>query len=179
MTSRASINLLAIGIMFAATAAAAQSGHSGSALRGHNTRAPIDIDAARIEVRDRDKQATFSGEVRVVQGDMTLNAATMRVYYESGKGSDLAVTRLDAEGAVHLTSPSEKASARLGIYDVETRQLTFLGNVILNRGDSVLRGERLVIDLVNGRSTLDGSASGTGTGARVTGRFVVPERDGR
>lgn len=160
----------------AATPASAQSGFGSSALRGHDTRAPIDIDAARIEVRDRDNQAIFSGDVRVDQGSMTLNAATMRVFYERAAGGNLAITRLDAEGGVRLTSPSERASARLGIYDVETRQLTFIGNVVLNKGDSVLRGDRLVIDLSNGRSTLDGSASGTGEGARVTGRFVVPER---
>ena len=159
-----------------AAGAAAQTGSGGSALRGHDTRAPIDIDAARIEVRDRDNQAIFSGDVRVDQGSMTLNAATMRVFYERAGGGNLTINRLDAEGGVRLTSPSERASARLGIYDVETRQLTFVGGVVLNRGDSVLRGERLVIDLASGRSTLDGSASGTGGGARVTGRFIVPER---
>ena len=127
-------------------------------------------------MRDRDRQAIFSGDVRVTQGAMTLNAASMRVFYERASGGNLAVTRLDAENGVRLTSPSERASAQLGIYDVETRQLTFVGNVVLNRGDSVLRGERLVIDLTSGRSTLDGSASGTGSGSRVTGRFVVPER---
>ncbi len=159
-----------------AVPAMAQSGFGSSALRGHNTRAPIDIDAARIEVRDRDNQAIFSGNVKVDQGSMQLGAATMRVYYQRGQGSNLTITRLDADGGVRLASPSEKASARLGIYDVEQRQLTFIGNVVLNRGDSVLRGERLVIDLENGRSTLDGSASSTGAGSRVTGRFVVPER---
>lgn len=160
----------------AASAGYAQSGFEPSALRGHDTRAPIEIDAARIEVRDRDRQAIFSGNVRVDQGNMTLNAATMRVFYEQAGGGNLAITRLDAEGGVRLTSPSERASARLGIYDVETRQLTFVGNVVLNRGESVLRGDRLVINLENGRSTLDGSASASGEGSRVTGRFVVPPR---
>lgn len=168
--------LLFTALAVIATSAAAQTGSGGSALKGHDTRAPIDIDAARIEVRDRDNQAIFSGDVRVDQGSMTLNAATMRVYYERAGGGNLAITRLDAAGGVRLTSPSERASARFGIYDVETRQLTFVGGVVLNRGDSVLRGERLIIDLTNGRSTLDGSASGTGAGARVTGRFVVPAR---
>lgn len=154
----------------------AQTGTGSSALRGHDTRAPIDVDAARIEVRDRDKQAIFSGNVIVRQGNMTLNAATMRVFYEKASGGNLAINRLDAEGGVRLTSPSETATSRLGIYDVDTRQLTFVGGVILTRGESVLRGERLVIDLESGRSTLDGSASATGEGSRVTGRFVVPER---
>ena len=159
-----------------AAGAMAQSGFGPSALRGHDTRAPIDIDAARIEVRDRDRQAIFSGNVRVDQGSMTLNAASMRVFYEQAEGGNLAITRLDADGGVRMSSPSERASARLGIYDVETRQITLIGKVVLNRGDSVLRGDRLIINLENGRSTLDGSASASGDGARVTGRFVVPPR---
>jgi lipopolysaccharide export system protein LptA len=166
----------AVAAALAAGAAVAQDGFGPSALRGHDTRAPIDINAARIEVRDRDRQAIFSGDVRVDQGNMTLNAASIRVYYERAGGGNLAITRLDADGGVRLTSPSERASARTGIYDVETRQLTFVGNVVLNRGESVLRGDRLVINLDNGRSTLDGSASASGEGARVTGRFVVPPR---
>jgi lipopolysaccharide export system protein LptA len=156
--------------------ASAQEGFASSALRGHDTRAPNDINAGRIEVRDRENQANFSGDVRVDQGQMTLNAATMRVYYQRGGGSNLTITRLDAEGGVQLRSPSERVNSQLGIYDVERRQLTFVGNVVLTRGDSVLRGSRLVIDLDNGRSTLDGSAT-AGPAGRVTGRFVVPERD--
>jgi lipopolysaccharide export system protein LptA len=159
-----------------ATPALAQSGFGGSALKGHNTRAPIDIDAARLEVRDRDSQAIFSGNVQVDQGDMRLDAARIRVFYTRGGGDALAITRLDADGGVRLTSPSERASAQLGVYDVDRRQLTFIGNVVLNRGDSVIRGERLVIDLENGRSTLDGSASDGAAASRVTGRFVVPDR---
>ncbi|MBB4631559.1 LptA/OstA family protein [Sphingosinicella soli] len=160
-------------------AASAQSGFGNSALKGHDTRAPIDIDAARIEVRDRESQAIFSGDVRVVQGNMTLGAAGMRVFYENAAGGNLAINRLDAEGSVQLVSPSERVSSRLGIYDVQTRRITFVGGVVLNRGDSVLRGERLVIDLESGRSTLDGSASSASGAPRVTGRFVVPPRGGQ
>ena len=174
---RSALLLAAAAALTLPLAASAQSGFGSSALKGHDTRAPIDIDAARIEVRDRDSQAIFSGAVRVVQGSMTLNAATMRVFYESATGGNLAINRLDAEGGVQLVSPSERVSSRLGIYDVQTRQITFVGGVVLNRGDSVLRGERLVIDLENGRSTLDGSASSTDGGPRVTGRFVVPPRN--
>ncbi len=174
---RASLLIAAVAALSLPQAASAQSGFGNSALKGHDTRAPIDIDASRIEVRDRDSQAIFSGAVRVVQGSMTLNAATMRVFYESASGGNLAINRLDAEGSVQLVSPSERVTARLGIYDVQSRQITFVGGVVLNRGDSVLRGDRLVIDLENGRSTLDGSASSENSGARVTGRFVVPPRD--
>jgi lipopolysaccharide export system protein LptA len=154
-----------------------------SSLRDHDTSSPIDVDAERIEVRDADAQALFSGNVKVRQGKMALDADRIRVFYRRAGNDDLTILRLDADGGVKLASPSEQASARSGVYDVEERQLTMVGDVVLNRGGSVLRGQRLTIDLDTGRSTLDGgSAGGASTtpgssgGGRVSGRFVVPER---
>lgn len=166
--------LLALGL----AAPAASQGGGGlapSGLANHDTRAPIDIDAARIEVRDRERQAIFSGDVKVSQARLNLNATQLRVFYDRGEGANPVINRIDAEGGVTLTSPSERVRAAYGVYDVEDRQITMIGGVVLTRGDSVLRGQRLAIDLENGRSTLDGAATG-GTGTRVTGRFVVPER---
>ena len=170
-------SLIALALLVAAAPAASQGGLAQSALARHDTRAPIDIDAARIEVRDRENQAIFSGDVRVRQANMTLEAGQLRVFYDRGQGEALTILRIDAEGGVTLVSPSERARGAYGVYDVEDRQLTLIGNVVLTRGDSVLRGQRLSIDLESGRSTLDGAAAGGEAGSsRVTGRFVVPER---
>lgn len=159
-----------------AAPAASQGGLASSALANHDTKAPIDIDAARVEVRDREKQAILTGNVVVKQAELTLNAGRLRIFYDRGQGSNPQVNRIDAEEGVTLTSPSERAKSAFAVYDVEDRQITMIGNVVLNRGDSVLRGQRLAIDLESGRSTLDGAATGGAGGTRVTGRFVVPER---
>lgn len=153
-----------------------------SALKGHNTNAPIDVAADRIEVRDADNQAVFSGAVSIRQGTMTLDANSVRVFYTRTKSDAPEISRIDAQGAVKLTSPSETATARYGIYDVTQRQVTMIGDVVLTRGANVLRGQRLAIDLASGRSTLDGAGTPAAPGApassggRVTGRFVVPQR---
>ena len=44
---------------------------------------PIQIDAATLEMRDKKKEATFSGNVKVVQGDTTMTSKTLVVFYES------------------------------------------------------------------------------------------------
>ncbi len=169
---------LILALLLLASPLAAQT----SALRGHNTDAPIDFDAARIEVRDKDDQALLTGDVKIRQADMTLDADSVKIFYLRPKVGEPSVKRLDAQGNVRLTSPSEKASGRYGIYDVEQKQITLIGDVVLNRGESQLRGQRLAIDLESGRSTLDGAASGGGksgtpaTSGRVSGRFVVPPR---
>src|SRR3954453_11911707 len=44
---------------------------------------PIQIEAATLEMRDKKKEATFSGNVKVVQGDTTMTSKTLVVFYES------------------------------------------------------------------------------------------------
>jgi lipopolysaccharide export system protein LptA len=147
-----------------------------SALRGHDNRAPIDVDADRIEVLEAENQALFTGNVRVRQGSLSLESQRIRVAYDRPANGDPVVRRLDAEGAVRITSPSERATARYGIYDVENRILTLIGGVALVQGTTRLDGNRLVINLDSGRSTLDGRNAGGDGGGRVTGRFAVPEK---
>lgn len=167
--------LLAGLLLAAATPAAAQS-LAASALRGHDNRAPIDVDADRIEVLDSASQAIFSGNVRVRQGSLAIEAGRIRVAYDRAGGGDPVIRRLDAEGDVRMRSPSEQARARFAIYDVENRILTLIGGVELTRGVERLAGNRLTINLDSGRSTLDGRASDSGAGGRVTGRFAVPAK---
>ncbi|TVV69911.1 LptA/OstA family protein [Sphingomonas solaris] len=151
-----------------------------SALKGHNSNAPVDVEADRIEVQDRADRAIFSGNVKVKQTDLTLQANRLNVAYAGGTGGT-QIQRLDASGNVIVTSPSERATGNFAIYDLNRKLITMLGNVNLVRGDSNVRGGRLVIDLTSGRATVDGSAVGggagiSGGGGRVTGRFTVQQR---
>ena len=41
---------------------------------------PIQIEAATLEMRDKKKEATFSGNVKVVQGDTTMTSKTLVVF---------------------------------------------------------------------------------------------------
>lgn len=157
-----------------------------SALKGHDADAPLNVDAKSIDVLDANGKAIFSGDVRITQGDMKLNADTVTVFYShSKKGGDPTIERLDAQNNVKLVTPTESASGRYGIYDVAQKTITLVGGVTLTRGESVLRGARLTIDLESGRSKLDGAGTAAApgqpasTGGRVTGRFVVPPRTGK
>jgi lipopolysaccharide export system protein LptA len=149
---------------------------AGSALRGHDTRQPVDVNADRVEVLDREAQAIFSGSVRVRQGSLNLQSNRVRVLYTRQGAGDPQIRRLDADGAVRLTSPSEQASARFAIYDVDNRLITLIGDVRLSNAETSVRGNRLVIDLDSGRSTLDGGATAGQGASRVQGRFTVPAR---
>ena len=164
---------LATSALVLATPALAQT----SALKGLDTGAPIDVDAARIEIQDAANQAVFSGAVVIRQGKLTLNADSVKVLY-TRKSGDPQMQRLDARGNVRLVTPSERATGDIGIYDVDGRIITMTGNVTLDRGGSTLKGQRLVLNLVTGQSSFD-ARGGTRPGqpaGRVTGRFTVPAR---
>ncbi|MFZ4689017.1 MAG: lipopolysaccharide transport periplasmic protein LptA [Polymorphobacter sp.] len=166
--------LLIAALLLPLSAAAAQT----SALKGLDTGAPIDVDAARIEIQDAANQAVFSGAVVIRQGKLTLNSDSVKVLYSRSANGNPEMQRLDARGNVKLVSPTERATGNTGIYDVAAKIITLLGNVTLDRGGSSLKGQRLVLNLVTGQTSFDGRSSG-GAGAapgRVTGRFIVPQR---
>ena len=148
-----------------------------SALKGHDSSAPVDVTADRIEVQDRSDRAIFAGNVHVRQATLSLDTERLTVAYSSGGG--VQIRRLDASGGVTVRSPSETARGNFGIYDLDRKLITLVGGVQLNRGGSQISGSRLVIDLNSGRAVIDGGAPGVGQrGGRVTGRFTVPQRRG-
>ena len=175
---RLPILILAPVALATAAAAFAQSREPVSALKGHNSDAPIDLTADRLEVQDRADRAMFSGNVHVKQDELTLDTSRLTVAYSSSGG--VQIKRLDASGGVTVRSPSETARGSFGIYDLDRKLITLVGNVVLERQGSQLSGQRLVIDLDSGRAVVDGGPAGVGqSGGRVTGHFTVPQRSTR
>ncbi len=160
-------------------------GAGAQAFAGHDSSAPVDFAADRIEVLGRADRAVLTGSVVAQQANLTLTADRVTVSYTNASGID--VKRLDATGGVTVKRQGESARGETAIYDLDRRIITLVGGVQLTRGTDVLRGGRLMIDLASGRSVMEGSAtrqtddSGTAigrTGGRVTGRFTVPKRSG-
>lgn len=168
---------LLLSILLAGAAGPALGQGAVSALKGHNSNAPVDVEADRIEVQDRADRAVFSGNVRATQADLTMSSARLTVAYDGG-ASGTQIKRLDASGGVTVRSPSETARGSVAIYDLDRRLITMLGNVTLTQGQNTVNGGRLVIDLTSGRSTIDGrGVAGGNSSGRVTGRFTVRPSD--
>lgn len=179
----------------AAGEAAAQSAVTGvpNAMQGfsQNRDQPIQIEAASLEMRDKKKEATFSGNVKVVQGDTTMTSKTLVVFYESssaagaapaansknaaksapiqsatpGPGGASSIKRLEARGNVVVTQKDQVVTGETAVFDTKTNLVTMLGGVILTQGKNVLRGDRLMVDMTTGVSRVE-SDSG-----RVQGLF--------
>lgn len=125
----------------------------------HDTSLPIEITADSLEVTQQDRLAVFRGNVDAVQGRMKLTASEIRVRYRSSSGGQSAgaISRIDATGGVVFATPSETVEGDAGVYDVDARRITLTGSVVLTRGDNVLRGEKLTLDLATGRSRIESS----------------------
>lgn len=166
--------ILASGFLFLAGPAPAQ------VFGSHNSNAPVNFNAGRIEVQDRADRVVLSGAVRVEQAGMVLNAARMTVAYRNVGG--IEIDRIDASGGVTVRKAGDTASGNVAIYDLNRRLITLLGNVTLTQGTNRLSGGRLIIDLASGRSTIDGRTTGGSSvgsedsSGRVSGTFTVPQR---
>jgi lipopolysaccharide export system protein LptA len=175
--------------------AVAQSAVTGvpNAMQGfsQNRDQPIQIEAATLEMRDKKKEATFSGNVKVVQGDTTMTSKILVVFYESTSGSSAtpaantkaaaksapmqsatpgpdgasSIKRLEAKGSVVVTQKDQVVTGETAVFDTKTNLITMLGGVVLTQGKNVLRGDRLMVDMTTGVSRVE-SDSG-----RVQGLF--------
>lgn len=149
---------------------------------GHNSNAPVNYAADRIELQDRQNRVVLSGNVDITQAGLRLQAARTQVNYTDA--GSLRIQRITATGGVTVTRGNERAAGQVAVYDFNRRVITLAGNVRLNRGSDTLNGGRLVIDLktgvssvdgrANGSSSVTGTVSGSGSG-RVSGSFSVPQ----
>ncbi len=156
------------------------------AIAGHNSNAPVNTAADRMELQDREKRVILSGNVVIDQANLQLRSARTIINY-SDAGA-LKIDRLTATGGVIVSRGNERASGDTAIYDFNRRIITMAGNVRLRRGGDTLNGGRLVIDLRSGISSVDGSSGASSAdqdprdsdgapnrGGRVTGSFAVPQ----
>jgi lipopolysaccharide export system protein LptA len=150
-----------------------------NALQGfsQNRGQPVQIEAASLEVRDKEKIATFSGNVKVVQGDTTMRCKSLVVFYEQsgdkdkgkggamktatpGPGGSSQIRRLEARGGVTVTQKDQTASGDTGLFDMKTNTVTLTGNVVVSQGPNIMRGDRLVVDMTTGVSRVEAGKSG-------------------
>jgi lipopolysaccharide export system protein LptA len=176
-------------VLTAAGQAGAQSAVQGvpNAMQGfsQNRDQPIQIEANTLEMRDKKKEATFAGNVKVVQGDTTMTSKVLVVFYDSsspaagspasapagnakatpkaapmqsatpGPGGSSSIRRLEAKGNVVVTQKDQVVTGENAVFDTKTNLVTMVGGVILTQGKNVLRGDRLMVDMTTGVSRVE------------------------
>ncbi len=155
-----------------ATGALATSNAQAQPATAHDAKLPIEITADSLEVKQKEQLAVFRGNVDAIQGGMRLTASEIWVRYrpESKGEAQGTISLINASGQVRFSTPSETAQGDSGVYDVDGQVITLTGSVVLTRGGSVIRGEKLVLDLATGQSKIESTG-------RVRGLFV-PKKSG-
>jgi lipopolysaccharide export system protein LptA len=167
---------LALGSALAQTRAAPKPQQSQpSALQGfsQNRSLPVNIKAISLEVRDRNKMATFTGNVHLVQGDTTMRCKTLVIYYDgdtidggapvksaAGPAAGQQIRRMEAKGDVVVTQKDQTATGDNAVYDMKENTVRLFapagGLVAVSQGPNTVKGPRLVVHLDTGLSQFEG-----------------------
>jgi lipopolysaccharide export system protein LptA len=144
---------------------------------------PIDISANELELVDAQHLAIWRGDVDALQGRNRLRADVLNVFFTGKPTSGAAETsnaaspgrnwgkvdHMVAEGHVFYVSPTQSARGDHAVYELASDTVTVTGDVIVVQGQSVIHGEKLVIDVKTGHATM--AASPTAAPERVRGIF--------
>jgi len=174
---------IAVVALFGTQARAQKSQGPPNALQGfsQNRDQPVKIQAAALEVREKDKVATFSGDVHVINGDTELRCKLLTVFYDDqpgargmkaadpGPGGNRQIRRIEAKGGVVVVQKDHNAAGDTATFNMRENTVMLIGNVVVTRGTDVLRGQRLLVDLTNGVSKMDQG--------RVEGLFQAGSRN--
>jgi lipopolysaccharide export system protein LptA len=158
---------------------------------GSNSKEPIQIDADKLEVFSKEQRAVYTGNVVAVQGETTIKAPTMIVFYERQEkaadkpagaadkpaegdegGGGTQLKRVEAKGGVSVVSKDQVATGNEGVFDRAANKIILTGNVALSQGENITKGQKLVYDTESGIAVVESGATAGTPGGRVRGVFV-------
>ncbi|MER8465020.1 LptA/OstA family protein [Mesorhizobium sp. M1396] len=179
----ATLALLLLGLV---PSLAQTTSQSGLKLSGDK---PIQIESDKLEVRQADSLAIFTGNVSVVQGPTLMKAGKMMVYYvkdpnADAKGTEAAgaaamtgsanIDHLEISDKVYIKSDAQVATGDQGSFDMKSQVLVLSGKkVVLSQNDNVLVGCKLTVQMKSGLAQVDPCA-----GQRVQMSITPPPKSG-
>lgn len=150
-------------------------------LTGNNLR--LDSPERTITATDRLEYLTSAAEARaignakMVQGDDTISANTLKAFFTEGANGTRTLSRAEGNGNVVIITPEEKLTGNNGIYNAANNTAEITGNVRITRGPNVLEGARASVNLATNVSTLYGGESSPTGDTRVRGVFYPEKKD--
>ena len=126
---------------------------------------PIEIESDKLEVREQEGVAVFTGNVEVVQGPTLLKSGRMVVHYDQDSGEEAtgqqAIERIEVEDTVYVKSDRQVATGDRGTFDMDSQVLVLSGGeVVLSEGENVIVGCKLTVQMATGEAKLDGCGEG-------------------
>lgn len=118
-----------------------------------DTTQPIEVEADQLSVDQATGVAVFSGNVRVMQGDLRVTAPKATLNYTEDR-SEIETVHL--EGGVTLTNGVEVVQGQDAVYTVADGVVVLTGDVVVTQGASTIAGPRLTYNLQAGSGVMDG-----------------------
>lgn len=139
---------------------------------------PTDVVTARdsLEYWEAERIAVARGDAVALRGDNRVNADVLVGLFEETPAGALDMRRIDAQGNVVITTPTDVARGESGVYDLRTEIATLTGDVDLTRGRNHLHGDSAEVNMKTGVSRLVTLADGGPR--RVQGLFIPGEAAG-
>jgi lipopolysaccharide export system protein LptA len=152
LTRITATGLIALVLMASAAAAQVAIGFGGTP---HDSDEPVEVVSDSLRIDQETGLAVFTGNVIVVQGDLRMAAAEVRVtYFENADGTE--VDRVLASGGVLMTRGEDAAEGQNAVYTVDSGEVVMTGSVLVTQGATTVAGERLTIDLNTGDGVVSG-----------------------
>ncbi|WP_422372367.1 LptA/OstA family protein [Hoeflea sp.] len=151
------VGLAAVSGAASAHAQTSESRMTGLALSSDE---PIQIESDLLKINEETSQATFSGNVRVLQGDTVLQAGEMIVHYAKNGGSVASgaadIREIDLFKKVLIRSGTQTATADTGNFNMASETLVLSGEkVVLTDAENVFIGCKLTVEMQSGQAKLD------------------------
>jgi len=115
---------------------------------------PVEVTAESLTVEQSSNSALFSGNARVVQGDLILAAHRILVKYNSDQSAIESVT---ATSNVMFTNGTEVAEAQNAVYVIGSSSVSLKGDVLLVQGANAISGDNLILDLKTNSGKMSGN----------------------
>lgn len=127
-------------LIFSAPVAAQQSDETDeSADRG-----PIHVRSDRLEAEQQMNRITFSGEVVAAQGDVTIYADEMVLYYLPDSRD---IEQMESFGDVRIVQGERVATAQKAVYRSTEGRIVLTGSPKVHRGQSFIEGDEIIFFL--------------------------------
>lgn len=143
---------------------------------------PIQIQSDRLDAYQEKRVVIFSGNAVATQGDRTIKAERMLIYYkdrsggpekknvsEIGAAGDLE--RLEAQGRVTITEPNRIVTGDQAVFYQDSQKIVMTGNAVMREGKNVIKGGKIIVFLNEDRGVVESSES-----KRVTATIYPNEK---
>ncbi len=129
---------------------------------------PIQIESDRLDAYQEKKLVIFSGHAVATQGDKTIKADRLLIFYkdqpatpekknkmDTGTAGDFE--KIEAQGQVVITQTNRVVTGDHAVFYQDSQKIVTTGNAVMREGKNLIKGEKIIVFLDEDRGVIEGS----------------------